>query len=625
MRTMKLFVNPSFALSLLIALNITTPVQAASKTPNKDILGAATYMSMPLYKVQNAQVVWVDPLLAVESKVANPNDPMGLINKKVIDKVGFAAKAEGEVGTVLTHQHVEALVDANGGIGLNGNLGSGRAAIIENWQIKGSGKTMMVLDSVDSWHRNGSSPMSEGLWEAAWSSVTFNELPYGSFRILANIATGGKVSPEADAQPRVLIVREDPLRPAHYVLNIEGMKTHPEFEKNRIAEAMKNIVSALPKPVGYVSQNRQADFVVGVKEMIHRQAVQHGYMWSHSMMHGGNSPANAGLDGRMLDFGTFSAFDGYPRAMILDDDGYMGETRVIKNDVIKDIRDSWIKTLPADLLAVLPTQQQMFDQYDKEFDNVRHAEMLRLAGAFTEYAAALYDTSSGNELARTLVQMAEAGNEETIELFHAKNPFGRGTYNVGKVLVHLASLPLERLSADESELRALISDQALRVKLVAAYKKTFAAQREMTRAQNVTNNGESIYRFEAAQIRNHKLSSMYRIEKNYSRVMNAVRATQADPNSSIIADTINGMVNESRREFWDASPLTIVLSEKIGKNNERERRVLDGRTGLVSKVVLSAAEVTRRNSIEERSKSLDTQYRRTAISSVRSCSAIFTK
>ena len=627
MLSRKLFFNKRFAFSVLISLGLNSVSFANlsnNRTANEAILGSATYKTMLLHELPHAQTYFIDTDLLLEKKLAAPQDSEAVRSRKLLSLYGYAAKAEGEFGGTYGEKTKQALVDGTGGLGLNGNLGSGRAAIIDDWQIKGSGKTMMVNSRSDNGHRNGASPVTEGVWEAAVSNILFNELPYGSFRILSLITTGAKMSNEADAWPRGLMLREDPLRPSHYVQNPDGLEIHPEFESARVSEAMKNIVTALPKPIGYVSQNRQADFIVGIHEFIHRQAVQQGFMWAHSLMHGATSPANAGLDGRMIDFGTFAAFEGYPKAQILEVEGYFGEVDVIHKDLIKDTRDSWVKTLPADLLKVLPSEQALFDFYEKEFENVRHAEMLRLAGAFTELAPKLYDTSAGNELARTLIKMAEAGNETLVKVYAGEKAVNKGTYSLPKILAQLAASHLETLNANDAGLSGLVPDSHLRETLVRSYKQTFGMQKSLASTFGVSAFGEAAYREHAVKIRNHKYTALFEETRWGDKVNVAVREQMANPASHSVQQAIEGIMKDSRREYWDAAPFTIVISEKIAPNGDRIRHVLDGKTGVASDITLSRAEVTTRNSLEVRRKNLiDASYRQVSQSRVRSCSAAF--
>jgi hypothetical protein len=613
--------NQAFA--ILIFSLLSAPSAFGTETSNKMVLGAATYKTMSLYKLANPQAVWTNDDLLIEKKIAPASDSPELRTKKMLNLVGYASKAEGESGDPYMEDSLRVLVDANGGVGLDGNLGSGRAAIIGEWQLKGSGKTMMVNRRSDSWHRNGASSMGEAVWEAAWSTLLYNELPYGAYRTLT-IFTTGSLIPQGDGWvPRVVIVREDPLRPAHYVLNPDGEDLRPVFERKRIAKAMEKIVETLPKPVGYVSQGRQADFRAGFLEFIHRQAVQHGYMWAHRLVHGATTPSNAGLDGRMLDFGTFSAFDGYPQAKILEVEGYFGETSLFKLDLLKDIRDSWIRTLPKDLLEVLPSEQAIFDIFESEFQNVRHAEMLRLAGAFTEFTQQLHDSAAGDELSRVLIQIAEAGNERKIEIWNGESPFRQGTYNLEKILVAMAKIPLESLTAKPSVLQDLIGDLNLRRKLVRSYKQTFQLQRKLALAEGIGADGEQAYRLAATQIRNLKMTAIYRQNANYNRLNEMVKRETADPSSHAFADLINNMVSKSRREYWDAEPFTIVLSERSGEfEGEKIRRVLDAHTGQVSTVSLNVKDLSKKSAPENRIKWIDEIYRK-APNRGSSCAALF--
>jgi hypothetical protein len=604
----------SFALTtaLVVASSSLAGAQTSPQNSNLWLLGSTTYKTMPLYKLKSPIALWMDQDLLLSKKIALPSDSLQVREQKMLNLVGYASKVDGEIAPKYTSVWISGLVDSYGGKGLNTNLGSGRAAIIPtkgegDWQLKGSGKTMMVNEhSDDDSHRSGASGIGEGVWEAAWSALLYNELPYGAYRLLGVFATNSSIPQGDDAVPRIVAVREDPLRPAHFVINTDALVIQPEFEKKRVARAMKQLVEALPKPVGYVSRGRVEAFKAGVAEFIHRQAVQNGYIWAHSMIHGGIVPANTGLDGRTLDFGTFSAFDGYPNVTVITEEGFDNN---IKSDLLKNIRDSWVQTLPANLLAVLPSEQEMFDSYERDFQNTRRVEMLRLAGAFTELTTELQRSGEGDELARVLIQIAEAGNERQINIWNEENPYGKGTYKLGKTLVALAAMPVSSLSANQPELLTLLPDQVLLQRLVRAYKKTFTVQRKLALEHGISNSAEKQYRVLAAKIRNAKMPSMYRNGNAYHNIDKMVELESANLNGQAFAKLVNGMVSRSRREFWDAEPFTIVLKENAGRREgEKVRRVFDARAGQISNVAVKTMDVAVRNALENRQKFLAEIY-----------------
>lgn len=515
-----------------------------------------------------------------------PKDTEKQRDRKLLLAAGYASQVDGEPSSVFTSKVVEADVDAYGGLGMNGNFGSGRAAIVtingKSFQIKGSGRTMMVNARSDQYHRSGASVIREGIWEAAWSQLLAKEMPYGAYQTLAVLATGSQATLHGhNFDPRVTIIREDPVRPAHFLLNPDGMVVQPEEEKARVTEAMKHIVDALPKPAGYKSQGRQADFVVGINEMIDRQAIQHGYAWAHSLFHGGTSPSNTGLDGRMLDFGSYSAFDGYPRARVMDEDGFMGDTEIYKRDFIRDSYASLEQTLPMDLKSVLPPVADLEKRFDENFERTRAKEMLRLAGSMDEFVDSLYETPEGKKLASVLLKMAEAGNSKGIEVWQGQSPFGTGTYNLGAVLKRLTELPLvlqgnrKAIGLADARLTKLVPNVLVRQGLVEAYGRFFEEHGALASENGISSAAEVRYRAIAVDMRNAKMTSMFRTHENEEKISRAIDAFEKG-DASAIGRQINDMISKARREHRDAGRFAVVMRD--GTKFDAKKEVLEAVT-----------------------------------------------
>ena len=557
------------AISQTLSLN-TFAVDTAPPR-NQQVLGAATYVTMPLQKLAHPVLLWADRDFLLRH---------GVMPNLITDYFAYAAPSLGETGASYLPEFITAFIDGNGGIGMNDNFGSGRAAIIhEDWQIKGSGRTVMVNPKADLYHSNGAALMAEGIHEAVWSRLLAEELPYGAFRTVAVIATGSYL--DTDLQPRALIVREDPLRPGHYVINPSAELLGDARDAARIKAAMEHLLAALPTPAGAIPIKKSDQFRVKTFEFIERQAIQHGYAWSRGLFHGGTSPSNAGLDGRMIDFGTFSAFDGYPKVRVIDEDGFFGDTSLYKRDLLKNIRDSWVRTLSPELLAGLPSEQEWFDRFETTFQRTRKTEMLRLAGAFSEFSSELFARSEGKKLAEILLKLAEAGNDKEIEAWKGESPWGTGTYNLGKILKAAAEVELQGLNVELPALKAALPQVKLRREFVEAYKKAFRTQRSFAAQKGIAATAESEYRRLASEIRNRKMTTLFRADTNEKPIWDLIAKFKKTGDPKPTQDYVDELVAENRREFRDAAPFTIVLRES---KDRTERLVFDAQSGRTSKV-----------------------------------------
>lgn len=517
---------------------------------------------------------------------------------KLKQDLAIAIPVDGEPASAYDDRRVVVYVAGYGGIGLNGNLGDGRSAtVLPDMRLKGGGRTDRVNPLSEKDHSSGAADTSEGFFESIRSNLMAAELPYGAMRTVAVITTG-TISTRNNVTwgPRALIAGEDPLRWAHFVLNPHAKELGGQYYKDdvaRVRAAMKGLARALPQPAGVdTSKMTEAQlFVSGLYEAIDRQAIQHSYAWAHRIFHGATSPSNATLDGRMIDFGTLTTFKGYPRVKLLGDDGFMGQKLLYKRDILENARDSWLQTLPPNLLAVLPSQEEMNQRFDRTFDSNQEYEMVRLAGAMDSLIPELRGHAPFAKLGEQLVVLAHAGNDHKFFLWESKyRAYHAGDYNIQKILVALARANLNSQKDLGEAVRELIPQAKVRRALVKTYQAVFKAQREIAARHGVSSEGEARYRLEAAKIRNRPMDDLFSsvpfAEKIDAVVADFVKTGDASKSQAFIEDTIN----ESRRDFRDGEPYTLVISETRGENGSRVRTVFDARTNEKTQQVVGFGE-----------------------------------
>jgi len=118
------------------------------------------------------------------------------------------------------------------------------------------------------------------------------------------------------------VIREDPLRIAHYILNIGAQyETIPktarhnqlpppdpaaaERELTRIRKMLPYFAKALPKPPGYVSKGVYEDIEAGMFEYAERLARNRARTYSKRVVTGSDTISNIEISGALLDYGTF--------------------------------------------------------------------------------------------------------------------------------------------------------------------------------------------------------------------------------------------------------------------------------------------------------------------------------
>jgi hypothetical protein len=458
--------------------------------------------------------------------------------------------------------------------------------LLAHYRNKGGGRTGRVNPKSEKSHSSGAMTMREALKEAVPSNLLFFEAPFGSHRTLAIIGTGTiATANEEEFGARAIVTQEDPLRWGHFVLNDTAAELGGQYQAEDIARvkaALKNIVQALPKPRGLDvrGMSEQELFVVGQLEAIDRQAIQHGYLWAHRMFHGATSPSNAALDGRLLDFGTFTFLDGYQKAIALHDDGHSGDLEVFRRDLIEPTQATWRKYLPAHLLPFLLSEKDWYARLRKTFDETRRDEMVRLAGAMDTLFPQFKNYAQSRALGDALIKIAETGNDRIISVWGNDGAlYGTGTYDMAKLFVVLAQGDLFNAEKMDASLRVIIADDPLRADLLQKYRAAFLLQRNLALAAGITSEAEHNFRLAAAEFRNKPRTSLFRSDA-YEELL-----TQGLANPQ---KYIDDQIRASRREFRDAEPFTLVTGERE-TNGRRVRTIFDARTNKFERLVVKGS------------------------------------
>jgi uncharacterized protein YdiU (UPF0061 family) len=562
-----------------------SPGTVSNPPANMVVLGPQTYITMELKQLANPSAPYVDADLARQTGYevdAQGLTPEGL--RALFADYGFAGNIYSEPESAYTDVTKSFYVGGYGGIGLNQNLGDGRSVIAGQFRIKGGARTPKVQAKTH--HSDGSSIFEEAVRESLIAKLVDLEMPYGALKTLAVVLPNTMIGHKKE-HPRALIVSEDPLRYAHYILNQKARELGGEYQAEdelRVKSAFLKITEALPKPEGIdlTGKSKQELFVIGLNETIDRQATQLGYAWAHKMYHGATSPSNMTLDGRMVDFGTFAFLNSYVKLQKLTDDGPSGDPEVF-------IRDLWAafwwtlnKNLSPELRAVLPTRQTVYNRFSLKFRQTKRHELVYKAGLFNEIKAEILETNAAKELGQILFDLAKAGNEEvygTWEKPEEELATHEGTYNLEKIFNALASV--QTFSAPElsAAIQTLVPNLKRRTQLVEKYADVFALQTQRIQSLGVSAEAEKEYRRAAAKIRNTSMSAMFWTEEYVNNRDNLQKDFLRTKDTRLVQNYIDDMVRKSRRAFRDAEPLTVVLSERKTQSGRIVRQIYDAKAG----------------------------------------------
>jgi hypothetical protein len=197
------------------------------------------------------------------------------------------------------------------GIGLNG--GSGRAAFVQGYHVKGVGRTPLVSSLTERAHASGGAYLEESVRDIIFTEVVRAEFPHSAIPILALIATGQTQAFEfpthTDIENRVLVVRPPFLRPAHY-LRSNFVSDDPK-EGQRDARRVQWMFDAMRELRGASAFERDHE------AFYERWAQQLAYGYVHRLTHGSPTVSNISLDGRLLDFGAMTALPSWADTAVM--------------------------------------------------------------------------------------------------------------------------------------------------------------------------------------------------------------------------------------------------------------------------------------------------------------------
>ncbi len=216
---------------------------------------------------------------------------------EILARFGYAAKSvfdEGDKGFCSEEKQVYA--DRYGSTsGLAPHGGAGRAAVVDNYYVKGIGPTSLLGFGVDGLHSNGCVWLEEAMREFLFSELAHRILGKRARKIYAVIDTGVDSVIEGVKRRRALVLRGIPLRVSHLQRALM-YKPFPMFhldDVKRVKEARRYAMVS----------TRTHD----MNEFCHRLAPLFGktiaQCHSRLFFQGGFTSGNVDVDGAIFDFG----------------------------------------------------------------------------------------------------------------------------------------------------------------------------------------------------------------------------------------------------------------------------------------------------------------------------------
>ena len=467
-------------------------VRLASGKPSNmgAVLPADSYVVSKARRIKDAKVVWANFDLLRSMGIHVPAQGMTPEFEKVLLDLFAFQIADGKADAELYGPQTKNLyADRYGGGKLGYAQGSGRAAVAGAFQLKGTGRTSLAgplkeakdekpLRAVfvgafqDAWkkikkspslaaalrivrqaggslydvvsdrikadnHLHGGLPMREAIMEAVWGEILNHEAPYGANRTVALIDTGTSrpMIGRAISDPNALMVRTDPIRPAHFITNSNAdfdveleraRKIFPDLLRAFRREYKDEIFSRDGKRLSNAEVLRQ-----GLLAMSGRFGRVFGALYAKSFYHGATTPSNIEFGGATLDYGSMTALDGFTPALWRDA-AANGTPQALRDDLVHDFMNDFPD---ADWTPALMKEvdKAIDDSFQRELDK----QFLWLSGLPMEIAGPLSATEEGKDFSRVLQKIARAGNTKPVQT-DFKIPRHTGTYDLGEFLRTIA-------------------------------------------------------------------------------------------------------------------------------------------------------------------------------------------
>lgn len=302
-------------------VDATFPTHADSTTPYERRLppvqvagffsASCGHVPVDLRRPPAPKVIWHNARAA-----AGQTDPVLIDPERLLQAAAWELAQPGEAdsdprGTFETSQ---GYVDRYGGDGIGTNGGSGRAAVLGPFHVKGLGRTPLVSSATDAAHASGGAYLEECVREVILSEIAAAEFPHGAVPALAVVLTGRVQIWATDSGPkserRSLLVRPCVLRPAHFeraTRFLNGNQKEGALDSSRVNE----MFDAATRLWGRGAFEAQCGVFFA------RWIEQIAYSWVHRLPHCGVNTSNVAFDAAWLDFGAMAAVPSWAQIDIL--------------------------------------------------------------------------------------------------------------------------------------------------------------------------------------------------------------------------------------------------------------------------------------------------------------------
>lgn len=387
----------------------------------------SAHLPVRLNRLPRARMLWLNQrVMRSDPRFAEAGGTAQAYVSHLLACCAYAMAADN--GVEPSNDTVIGFADRYGGTGIGHNGGSGRAAVVNGYHVKGIGRTPLVSVLADEAHASGGAYLEECVRETIFSELVAAEFPAGSIPTLAIIETGEFQVWDTDDGPkperRCLLVRPCFVRPAHF-------------------ERAAGFISANAKE-GALDAARVRQFfelsmgLWGREELVEtyqrfwlRWAEQLAYAFVHRLPHGGNTSSNICLDGRLLDFGGTAAMPSWARASIMLGGPPTGAELMFLSQAVLAIAPFLTRHLDVEAATQQWVARTVVEAAQR-YTEVGMREMLRLAGLTGVQARALLADDHDGILGKALVRVRSHYQREQFTIFDG-TPTPRIPWNLDQI------------------------------------------------------------------------------------------------------------------------------------------------------------------------------------------------
>lgn len=365
-----------------------------------------------------------------------------------LESFAFCIPMKGDPDAAYGKESRTFLAERYGGAGLGHNGGGARCGFASGVQVKGIGRTPVLAGGAGQWHSHGGASLQEGIREAVWGEVCHVGLPHGGVRVHGLISTGTTCPNETrmgtSTAPRVLIVRDAAIRPAHY-MRACFFRPSPDFRAAQVSDtkrtesAVRSITSVFHSLYGTSNLPDIECINDGLTKMLKRAARQISEARAKRIMHGALSDSNICVDGSWVDYGTVSAISDYGRIILCRNSADLWHQHVPLTRTIYDLCFYLRKYLPRRVAAALVTSSDLIKSFNAYLNRYLALGYVKLIGIPVDAYPSCVTLSQEMNVYNCFHDITHAGNHEPFMLAPdrvKKMPQKMGTYSLNSLLRH---------------------------------------------------------------------------------------------------------------------------------------------------------------------------------------------